>query len=521
MSKERLIIESMFRIANKDGEDVDFRLNAEQASLDANLTGRDLVPKARQVGISAYVLARFTAACMMRRNVRAVVISHESEATERMLARVHYYVNEIKGPRPVIGRMSANEIVFPKMNSMFYIGTAGARAFGRGDTITHLHCSEYAYWENPKKLMGGLLQAVPKTGEIIIESTGAGMNDYYKRCMRALKGESRWRLHFFPWHLFPEYVEDVTEEQATGILNSLDSELGEVQLAESLTPGQLLWRRYKLEEMEYDLATFHREYPMTIDECFEASGSSIFTKVRYAPTDDWKQEGRHSWRLVGHPRPGATYSLGADPAGGVGKDAACIEVICIDTMEQVAEYTNNKIQPDVFAGIISEWGNLFNEAFVTVENNNHGIATLSVLDDIYPTYLIYGKSARGDDAKLLNLGYRTSPRTKPLMIGTLRKMAATDLVIHSPLLRAEMGTFIEHDTGELGAEDGAHDDTVMAIACAAMGIQRAGLYAGPRESKRPLTKVDKNNPFLLDNIIEELQKRGFGFPIGRQDGWFH
>lgn len=518
MSRERLIIESMFRIANKDGEDVDFHLNAEQAALDANMSGRDLVPKARQVGISTYVLARFTAACMMRRNVRAVVISHESEATERMLARVQYYVENIKGPAPVIGRMSANEIMFPKMNSMFYIGTAGARAFGRGDTITHLHCSEYAYWVNPKKLMGGLLQAVPRSGEIIIESTGAGMNDYYHRCMRAMKGQSRWKLHFFPWHKFPEYVEQATAEKLAEVMQSLDHELDEERLASVLTPEQLLWRRFKLEEMEFDLATFHREYPMTLDECFEQSGASIFTKVNYQPTDAWKQHDRASWLLEGHPIKGYTYSIGADPAGGVGKDASTMEVICNETMEQVAEYANNKIAPDFFASVIAEWGTWFNDAYVTVENNNHGVATLSVLDDIYPTYLLYGKYARGEDAKLMNLGFRSSGRTKPLMIGTFRKAVASDLKIHSPLLRAEMGTFIEHENGDLGAEEGAHDDTVIAIACAVMGLTKAGLYAG-RAEKGPKSVIDKTNPFLLDNIITELQNRGFAFPIKRQDGW--
>jgi hypothetical protein len=40
---------------------------------------------------------------------------------------------------------------------MFYIGTAGARKFGRGDTITDLHCSEVAFWENAKELTAGLL----------------------------------------------------------------------------------------------------------------------------------------------------------------------------------------------------------------------------------------------------------------------------------------------------------------------------------------------------------------------------
>lgn len=516
MSKERLIIESMFRIANKEGLDVDFRLNAEQAQLDAELTGRDLVPKARQVGVSSYILARFTAKCMMYRNRRCVVISHESEATERMLGKVRYFIDHIKGPKPVISNMSKNEIVFPKMDSMFYIGTAGARAFGRGDTITDLHCSEYAYWPNPKALMTGLLQAVPKSGEIIIESTGNGLNDYHVRCMRAAKGLSRWKLHFFPWQNFEEYQEDAEADILKAIMAHPDPDLEEDTLPHTVTARQRLWRRYKLEELNFDLSQFKQEYPMTIEECFQSSGNSIFSLVLYAETPLWKKRDRFSYILEGHPRPGYIYALGADVAGGVGKDASVIEVVCLDTNEQVGEWISNKVQPDHFAHNIAEWGHLFNDAFVTVESNNHGVATLAILDTLYPWHLMYSKAARTEEQHLLNLGYRTTARTKPLMISHFQKLVASTLTLHSPVLRAEMSTFIEDENGKLGAEEGCQDDTVIAMACACMGLTRAELFG-----RRPIVAAASpgDDPFLFDNIIKELRDRGFGFPIGRQDGF--
>ena len=72
---ERLIIESMFKIADKDGNDVDFHLNEAQARVDARLTGRDIIPKARQQGVSSYYLARNLAKCISRRNERCVLIN--------------------------------------------------------------------------------------------------------------------------------------------------------------------------------------------------------------------------------------------------------------------------------------------------------------------------------------------------------------------------------------------------------------------------------------------------------------
>tara|TARA_Y100000310_G_scaffold318422_1_gene372457 strand:- start:2502 stop:4085 length:1584 start_codon:yes stop_codon:yes gene_type:complete len=518
MTPEGLIIEEMFMIADKDGVDVPFKLNPVQRVIDNTLTGRDLYPKARQEGVSSYFLGRYTAACLARRNTKAVVISHEAEATQRMLLKVKYFLEHIKGPKAVIQRNSANEITFPKTNSMFYIGTAGSRAFGRGDTISHLHCSEYAYWPKPAELIRGLFQAVPSSGEIALESTGHGLNDYYHRCMRAYSGKSRYKLHFFNWQDFPEYTHDLTPEQEKHLLESLDRDLGEPELSGRLTPGQLSWRREKLDEMDYDLGAFRQEYPMSLDECFQASGDSIFYKVQYDPTDQWIEhpDWLKSHILKGHPRPGFSYVIGADVAAGVDKDSSSIEVFCLDTMEQVGEYDNNKIPPDEFAVEVMRWGHAFNDAFLTVEQNNHGLVTLSHMRGKYPSARMYRMKSKSAGTagvgQLAKMGWRTSERTKPLMIGKLRTLLASEWTIHSPFLQEQLTTYVEDEAGKLGASDGCHDDVVIAAACAGMGLDRALL-------QRP--QVVKHEELVdplytsLEDMIEALSG-GNNFPIRGQ-----
>ena len=518
MTPEALIIESLFRIPDKDGADVDFKLNPAQQRVDEGLTGRDVVPKARQEGVSSYILARYTAACMMYRNTRAVVISHDRESTQRLLARVEYYIEHLRGPKPKIQNMSKNEITFPKMNSMFYIGTAGSRLFGRGDTITHLHCSEYAYWPNPIELMKGLLQAVPGTGEVAIESTGNGYNDYHRRCIRAYKEESIWNLIFLPWHTFDEYQVAMAEQTKEQFRKSLNPDWEEPTLLEAgLTLEQLFWRRHKLDELDYDLAAFKQEYPMTLDECFQMSGASIFNKVQYEPTDRWKKQDRGLWILDGHPASGLTYVLGGDVGAGIGKDSSINEIFCLETAEQVAEYSTNSIDPEVFGERTADLARMFNEAYVVVEANNHGILTLAKLRTIYPSHKIYGDDSvvpRSDERQLLSLGYRTTKRSKPLMIGTLKTMLAKLLTIHSPLLNTQLSTFIEHEDGKLAAQDGCEDDAVMAAACGAMGYNRAALF-----KSLPAVLAPGKDPFAVDNIIDELRGRASGFPVRPQHGW--
>jgi hypothetical protein len=142
MTPESRVIETLFKVQNKQGSLVDFALNPSQFAYDEVRTSHDLIPKARQKGFSTFRVAVQLAKCLGIEGTRAVLISHEAQATQRLLDKAQLMLKHIKGPPPILGRNSRNELYFPKTESTYYIGTAGARAFGRGDTITDLHISE-------------------------------------------------------------------------------------------------------------------------------------------------------------------------------------------------------------------------------------------------------------------------------------------------------------------------------------------------------------------------------------------
>jgi len=509
MTPEAHAIESLLNIVDKNGVDMPFKLNSTQRKLDAALTGHDLIAKARQEGVSSYFLARYLIRCLGRKNRRAVVISHDRESTQRMLSRVHYFISTFRGPAPVISHASKNELVFPKTNSMFYIGTAGSRAFGRGDTITELHCSELAFWPKPELLCTGLFQAVPPTGELAMESTGNGVgNFFHRRAMGAATGKSKTRLHFFNWLDFPEYSHDLSPEAETAFLDSLDPDLEEDILYTDygLSAKQLSWRREKLDELDYDLRRFKQEYPITLDECFQAAGSSVFFKVRYVPTKEWKRVDRELWALEDHPRKDRTYLIGADPAGGLEQDNSVAQVICLDSMEQVAEWTSNLRKPDDFGKMLADLGEHYNKAYIVVEANNHGLVTLDYLRHLYPEYRIY-KSKLG--STLDCYGYLSSGIRKAVAISLLRKLLATELLIHSELLKAELSTFIETVEKKLEAQSGCLDDRVLAMAMAAVGLVDSVL-----NTEKTLLSYIKPayNPFSLEGILAERKAPKFPIP---------
>lgn len=518
MTPEGLVIESLFMIPDKEGNDVPFILNSTQKKIDETLTGRDYYPKARQEGVSMYHVARRLVKCLSKRNTRAVVISHDKESTQRMFTRVTYFLDNIRGPKAVIGHESKNELTFPKTDSMFYIGTAGARKFGRGDTITDLHCSEAAFWPDPKSLTAGLFQAVPRGGEIAIESTGNGVgNWYHKMVMRAAGGGGRYRNHFFDWQSFDEYKKELNDDERKHVVSTLDPKLDEVTLHERglLTLEQIAWRREKLEEMDYDLRLFKQEYPMTLDECFQATGSSLFYKVKYVPTEKWQLSTTDMYLLEGHPDKYLHYVIGVDVGGGVEQDSSVGCVICLETMEQAAEYTTNRLAPDIFTEHLAELGHLFNDAYMVIESNNHGIVVMKELRDMkppYPAYLIYNDPSFGTQAALIRRGHRTTTANKFGLVGLLRKMLATELTIHSDLLNNELSTYVENEDGTLGAEKSCFDDRVVAAAQACFGIPIASMLLIPI----PQVVKELPLPFSLEAIKEELSGRGNSFPIKPQ-----
>ena len=524
---EGVVVESMFPVLDRDGKVIEFKFNNAQRRLDANWGARNLIPKARRLGVSTFVLARWAAACMMNENINAVVVSHERPATQRLLQIVRFMISNMRGPNPDVGRPAKNWIEFKKTGSTFFIGTAGSDNFGRGDAIHRLHCSEYAFWEHPE-LLKGMLDAVPlKSGEVAIESTGNGHNDFAKRCFGAREregGVGGYVCHFLNWLEEPYHTLPVGEEG----LGKLREDLGEVELEGVLTPEQMAFRRFKiLEDYDGDVRMFQQEYPITLEECFQSTGGGIFWRVRYvAGSGRWKERGQGMWALDGHPREGFTYVLGVDVGAGVEKDNSAIVGFCVETEEQVLEWAGNRVPPDGFAIRVKMYGELLDNALVVCENNNHGIVTLSELAKIYPPSRIYrGKAANSKDEvpSLLQMGFRTTAQSKPFALGKLRKAVAESVTIYSSKLKGEMDTYIEDENGKLGAQEGFLDDRVMAAAMGVIGWEAAAQESQWRRRGRVVR--DAYDPWSFEGIfggLAERAKRGkTGVPIKPQHGELH
>jgi hypothetical protein len=521
VSAERLIIETLFRIPDKNGADVDFLLNPEQAELDAALTGRDIIAKARQMGFSTYVLGLFLARCLMYRNRRCVLVSHDTGATQKLLSRIHYMLKYMKGAKADLKYSNQNFITFNKMDSTIYVGTAGASDFGVGDTISDLHCSEVSRWTNPGPLLSGLFQAVPTNGSIIIESTGRGTGNYFHRqCLKAADGsDDGFKLHFFDWLRRTEYSLPGTPEQDDALMDNLNVEFEEPDYVKNfnMTPGQVRWRRRKISELDHDLQQFKEQYPCSLAECFQATGASFFRKVNWVHNEQWQRLDPWTERLYDHPKIEHTYAAGCDVSGGVNLDASVLEIFDVGTGEQVLEFVNKRLDPVQFASRCADFLKEF-QAYTNFERNNQGLAFAAKFVEIYPQHLIHRtkrsvlgrtKADQTELAKMSQWGEYTSVMSKPLMIGKLRsKMMEGSVTIYSTALRLEMDSFSEQPNGAIEAAQGCYDDRVMATSICVNVFEKAA-HQGHALLRRQKAQRGKTvaETFQVGSLISELEGR--------------
>ena len=507
-------IEKLFLIPNKEGNIVPFKLNVVQNDFHDRRVHRMDVLKARQEGMTSFIMAWFLMECMTH-YTRAVMVAHDKEATTKLLHRCRFYLETMRGAKPQISRANDQEIYFQKTRSSFTIGTAGTKTFGRGDTITHLHCSETAFWKDPQTIMTGLFQAVPhKTGIIIKESTANGYGTHHHRqYMRATKGESRFVPLFYPWHIFPEY------NSQTPMSHALTTEEKELMKTHNLTLEHIQWRREKLEDLEGNETLFKQEYPLTPDEAFRTTGGSLFPMVESTPSSGWTTianpygVGSVSY-LKNHPNPDYSYVAGSDVSGGTGNDYSTLQIICVNTMEQVLAYRTNQAAPPEFSKTVEGFWEEY-DAYLVPEQNQHGLSLIacaraskhgqSNMHRLYRTKHPV-KQAHTSQQLVNQYGFKTTAATKYSLVGNLVRFVK-ELTLYDIATVDQLRGFGELEDGKLGNMDSSgHDDDVIALALCIEGYFKERLRAVDTPVLKP-NQAALNDERMTSVSFEDIKSR--------------
>jgi len=490
-------IETNLWIATKDQREIPLVFNAIQSDYYLNRTNRDLILKSRQVGITTVISALYFADCLLTSDTVSVMIAHDLESVERIFSMVHLFLRRLpKAERQLVGEprySNRKELFWPEINSRFFVGTSGAPGFGRGHTIHNLHCSEFALWRDADDSLAAAMEAVPASGRVVIESTANGMGNPFHDLWRASRERrSRFTPVWYLWFEDPEYTEPMGEP-----LGDLSVEEQQLVRRYQLTEGQIRWRRQKIMDQR---GNFWQEYPEDDVTCFLASGRCCFdtaalTRIQreiaaaaagrqvQALYPDRKGERQTvsiapaTLTIWQAPVPGATYVIGADVGEGLEQgDASAAVVLDFRSGEQVAEL-HGRVPPERFAQLLDALGRHYHQATIAVERNNHGHSTLNTLQHTcrYPNLYRYVRWDRGTRSTGVPvLGWPTDQSTKPILVDDLAAAIAGDHIgIRSAGLVDECFTFVTTDSGAQEAQEGKHDDRVIAAGIAWQARRRS------------------------------------------------
>ena len=455
---------SLLKIRGKNGHLHQLELNRAQQELEHSSTKRNIVLKARQLGVTTYVAARFFVNTISREGTLSVQVAHDQHSAEEIFRIVHRFLENLPEPLRkgalVTSRANVRQIVFPMLDSEYRVETAADPNAGRGLTIHNLHCSEVARWpRDVAETLASLRAAVPPDGEIFLESTPAGAGGvFYNEWQRA--AETGYTRHFFPWWWDPTYRRQVEVAKLTEDERELMEKHG-------LDLAQIAFRR----EMRANFRNrAHEEYAEDPENCFIASGECVFdteiVQKRLLLPSAVVSEADNGQLLTFFPPvpavngvPAKQYIIGVDPAGGGTEgDYCCAQVIAQDSGTQCAELRGH-FPPAELASRVKRLARNYNDALVAVERNNHGYAVLSHLT-MQPACANLYKSGEQN-------GWLTNVATRPRMLENLvALLSQAPYMFLSSRLLEECRTFVRHSDGTCSAAAGTHDDTVMAMAIA-------------------------------------------------------
>lgn len=274
---------ALVRIKGKDGQHTYLEFNRAQRYIDDLLarqqetTGkvRAIILKARQLGASTYIAARYYRKTTMNVGQRTYILTHEDKSTQSlfdMAKRIHD--NMIPEYRPAATSNNANELDFGGIDSGYRVGTAkNVGGLGRGMTIQNFHGSEVAFWPHAEQHFAGVMEAIPNLPhtEIILESTANGVGGaFYDQWQLAERGQSEFIPIFIPWFWDDGYEMEVPPD--------FEPSYDELEYAEihGLTMEQVAWMHFKNIQLGADPGKIHwqfrQEYPASAQEAFQTSG---------------------------------------------------------------------------------------------------------------------------------------------------------------------------------------------------------------------------------------------------------
>lgn len=274
-------LNNLYRIIDRNSNSICFKLNSVQEDVLNNMHNRNLILKARQLGMSTFAVIYLLDETLFNANISSGIVSYSLEHAQHIFKRIIGHALdtlpvEIKEYAGIIQR-SAREIVFNNGSSLRVDTTL------RGGSYPLVLISEFGKTcaRNPQKaeeVVTGTLQAVPIDGKVIIESTGEGNEGFFAEMVTeaARRGNNDlsdldYKLFFYNWMHEPTYALEknfIYDTSLTDYFNKIEKEL-----TCTISQAQRNWYA-KQSVMLGD--KIKQEFPTTVSEAFLASSDAFY-----------------------------------------------------------------------------------------------------------------------------------------------------------------------------------------------------------------------------------------------------
>jgi hypothetical protein len=498
----------------------------------------NLITKPRQAGVStttaAYMAIKVGFADVD--NPEAVlIIANKQELAFEFLAKIkdflsqlprwvwgpEYYGNTKNEAKSIFITDSKKEIKLPNGSRVKAVATSKDAL--RGFTPTYLIMDEAAYIDNGAEVFGAALTALGTGGKATLISTPNGMDAlYYKTYDLAVKKENKFNIIEMKWYEDLRYNKDLKWVKDEVIEDEVEFTFAsyERRVKDGWKPTSS-WYEEMCRGMNNDAKMIAQE----LDVSFIGSGGNVISEEyikfqnEFNVKDPVIMKGAENetwiWEL---PEEGHQYIMGVDVSRGDGEDSSTIVIVDFTTMEQVLEY-KGKIQPDLLAQLVEEYGEMYKSYTVVDVTGGMGVSTVLKLLEFNYKRLHYdnanGKILSARQRELTSYstsekipGFHATSVRLPMISNLEYKIRTNGIKIRSARMTSEMKTFI-YKNGRPDHQEGYHDDLLMALGMSLWVVEH---------SFKNLEKLEKQTKAILNSWLvgatavqqPELEK-GTGF----------
>lgn len=465
----------------------------------------NLVSKPRQAGIStttqAYMAVK-SAFCDPDRPETILVIANKLKLAQKFVRGIKDFVIQLPrwvwGPeyygspenesRDIFVTDSKIELELP--NGTQIIAVATSEDALRGYTPTYLIFDEAAFIDNGDSVYAAAMSSCATGGRVMLISTPNGMDPlYYRTYDQSKVGKNNYNVIEMRWYEDPRYIKDeygnkdlfwVKKDDKGDVLEKIQ----EVEFIIDNYP-KMIKEGYKPTSSWYEnmCATLNnntRKIAQELDVSFLGSGGNVIADIDIKYYEDnkiedpkWVDGREKEFWIWEKPEKGHEYIMGVDVSRGDGKDSSTIVIVDVTTMTQVMEY-QGKVQPDILAEYVYEYGNMYKALTVVDVAGGMGVSTVLKLIELDYKYLYYDEPrGRILNSKKSQLDMYSRDEKIPgfnangvrvIMLQRLEESIRNRTVnIKSRRMVSEMKTFI-YKNGRADHMEGYHDDLLMSLA---------------------------------------------------------